>query len=106
MFVREEDRFAFSGTCDETADELLSGGDSEESGGMTKVVRATIYLQELAQQCDEMPSTDVYAWMLEKGISKRTTEGAKKLVGIASVRHGNRLYFDLRPLRISSLEEA
>ena len=65
-----------------------------------------IYLQELAQQCDEMPSTDVYAWMLEKGISKRTTEEAKKLVGIASVRHGNRLYFDLRPLRIPSLEEA
>ncbi len=106
VFVREEDRFAFSGTCDETADELLSGGDSEESGGMTKVVRATICLQELAQQCDEMPSTDVYARMLEKGISKRTTEEAKKLVGIASVRHGNRLYFDLRPLRIPSLEEA
>ena len=73
---------------------------------MSKVMRATLYLQELAQQCDEMPSTDVYAWMLQKGISKRTTEEAKKMLGIASVRRGNQCFFDLKPLQLPLLEEA
>ena len=106
VFVRDDDRMEYIGTCDDTADDLLSGGKGEEAEIMSKVMRATLYLQELAQQCDEMPSTDVYAWMLQKGISKRTTEEAKKMLGIASVRRGNQCFFDLKPLQLPLLEEA
>ena len=106
MFVRDDDRMEYVGPCDETADELLCGGSGEDKESMSKVGRAMLYLQGLAQQCDEMPSSEVYANLREKGIGKRTAEQAKQELGIPSVRRGNQCFFDLRSLQLPDLDEA
>lgn len=100
MFVRDDDRLTYQGPCDDTADEILNGGSGEEKETISKLGQAMLFLQGLAQERDEIASTDVYSLMREKGISKRTAEQAKQSLGIESVRHGNQCYFDLRSLQI------
>ena len=82
--------FSWSGFCDTTASELLSGS----SPAATKTEQAERLLLELLEK-GEISSEELVRRSSALGISERTLKIAKQNQGVVSVRRGGRWYAKL-----------
>lgn len=82
--------FSWSGFCDTTASELLSGSGP----GVTKTEQAERLLLELLKH-GEVASEELLKQSSALGISERTLKIAKQNQGVISVRRGDRWYAKL-----------
>ncbi len=103
MFERTDDGLEFAGVSNLTADQVLGMKDESEEGADpqdgTKVMEAIKVLEDLAAQCDRMPSNEVLAICLNRGIRERSLRAAKDELGIKSVRHGKNWDYDFTSIR-------
>lgn len=81
----------FTGTCDITAEQLLNGGGYGENFTPKKKDFAVEKLQDLLSE-GEVPSTEIYEYFADMGISKRTVENARKQLGVVSSKQGGKFY--------------
>lgn len=82
--------FSWSGFCDTTASELLSGSGPST----TKTEQAELLLLELLKD-GEVASEELPRQSFALGISERTLKIAKQNQGVTSVRRGDRWYAKL-----------
>ena len=88
MFSLHSDTgFSWSGFCDTTANELLSGSGPS----ITKTEQAERLLLELLKD-GEVASEELVRRSTALGISERTLKIAKQNQGVVSVRRGERWY--------------
>ncbi len=96
-----EQGFSWSGFCDTTASDLLSGSGS----GITKTEQAERLLVELLKD-GEVSSEELLRQSTALGISERTLKIAKQNRGVVSVRKGDRWYSKLPDTRQEGKEVA
>lgn len=85
--LRSDNGFSWSGFCDTTASELLSGNGPNT----TKTEQAERLLLELLKN-GEVASEELLAQASALGISERTLKIAKQNRGVVAVRRGDRWY--------------
>lgn len=89
--LRSDTEFSWSGFCDTTASELLTGSGPST----TKTEQAERLLLELLKD-GEVASEELLRQSSALGISERTLKIAKQNQGVVSVRRGDRWYAKLR----------
>jgi hypothetical protein len=90
--INEDSRVRWIGEYDITADELLSGEESQSDGSKTSA--AIERLETLLRGC-EIPCGQIYTTLFDMGISKRSVDRAKKKLEIKSIKHANSWYWSL-----------
>lgn len=78
-----------------TADEILNSFE----GKINKTERAKRLLEELAEQYDEIKSSDIYTRAEELRISMRTMDNVKRELGIRAKKIKNSWYWELSDIR-------
>ncbi|MBQ2072166.1 MAG: AAA family ATPase [Oscillospiraceae bacterium] len=95
VFITEDNRMYFVGASDISANQLLDCADAPEYRE-TKSDQVEASLLEYFMDSEEIPCQQVYDFYGGNGISKRTVDGAKKKLGIRSVKRGDAWYW-VRP---------
>ena len=90
--INENSAIRWIGEYDITADELLNGDEGENNG--SKFSEAVECLVNLLRN-GEVPCTKIYTKLIDKGISKRSIDRAKKKLGIKSIKHTDGWYWSL-----------
>ena len=85
----------FVGASDISANQLLDCADAPEYRE-TKSDQVEASLLEYFMDSEEIPCQQIYDFYGGNGISKRTVDGAKKKLGIRSVKRGDAWYW-VRP---------
>lgn len=88
-----DDAVRFAGTCDITADEIMSGGQ-KASFTPTKTENAIEQLETLLSE-GAMPVTEIQEYFDGLGISDKTVHNAKKELCVISQKHGKAWYWSL-----------
>jgi len=91
--INESSAIRWIGAYDITADELLSGDEAHNDS--PKLSEATEFLENILSN-GEIPCTQIYAALREKGIGKRSIDRAKKYLGIKSLKRSNAWYWLLQ----------
>ena len=104
VFEKSADAWEYIGTCELTADQLLSMSDSDEessTGGSTRSKKAQVMqtLIELSLQRDEIPSRELIEMFKAMDISVKTVKLARKDLGLQARQEKDGWILDLRPLR-------
>ena len=95
VFITEDNRMYFVGASDISANQLLDCADATEYRE-TKSDQVEASLLEYFMDSEEIPCQQAYDFYGGNGISKRTVDGAKKKLGIRSVKRGDAWYW-VRP---------
>jgi len=90
--INENSRVRWIGEYDITADELLSGDESQNEN--TRLTGAVDSLKSILSD-KKVPCVHIYATLQELGISKRSVDRAKKILGIKSIKHSDGWYWSL-----------
>ena len=91
--INENSTVRWIGEYDITADELLSGDESQNES--PKLSEALERLKDILGD-GEIPCIHIYETLLGKGIGKRSIDRAKKHLGIKSTKHSDGWYWSLR----------
>ena len=90
--INENSSVRWIGRYDITIDEIL-GSDELQSDGL-KLTDALDYLKQSLENGD-IPCTEIYTALLNKGIGKRSIDRAKKQLGIKSIKRSDGWYWSL-----------
>ena len=90
--INENSKVRWIGEYDITADELLSGDESQSEG--TRLTEAVDSLKSILID-KKAPCVHIYTTLQELGISKRSVDRAKKILGIKSTKHTDGWYWSL-----------
>ena len=94
-FELMERGFKWMGDYEITADEVL-GGIAPKAN---KLEQAKRMLRELAETSNAVQSNEIFDMAEEQGISKRTLENAKKVLGIRARKINNSWYWELDKIK-------
>lgn len=95
-FMLSETGFHWLGDYEITADEVL-GGIAPKAN---KLEQAKQMLRELAETSNAVQSNEIFEMADEQGISKRTLENAKKVLGIRAKKINNSWYWELDKVKL------
>ncbi len=87
-FSLTEDGFKWTGFCDVTEDELLTGIKAD-----TKSNKACVFVTDILEEYGKYPAKEIFEKGIALGISKRTIENAKQELGIKSFKEGNQWFW-------------